>query len=255
MSCYLDQYELFDKVSSLILSSALSNETSGLKYSYLTQFNTIVNPTGSSFSFDVQLSCAKLQSLVLKFVPKATWTGIVAGNTGVDKFDPTAAACLCDLSTNAGDVGDPNSLGFSVQTRIGGLVMPLFAVNSATDMYQQTYNALNPISYSGADDIDPLKVINKLSPCCVSYPEYTRTVDKSALNPRQRNGVGTGCNIYAFSFERSSAVNVSGVSTNNSRILSVQIDNCVNAANMQLYASVTYLAVANVSNENVVVNK
>lgn len=256
MSCYLDQYELFDKASSLILSSALSSETSGLKYSYLTQFNCIYNPTGSSFSFDIQLSAAKLQSLVLKFVPKTTWTGIVAGDgIGVNKFDPTAAACLCDLSTNAGDVGDPNSLGFSVQTRIGNLVMPLFAINSATDMFQQSYHALNPISYSGADDIDPLKVINKLSPCCVSYPEYTRTVDKSALNPRQRNGVGTGANIYAFSFERSSAVNVSGVSTNNSRILSVQVDNCVNAANMQLYASVTYIAVANVSNENVVVNK
>jgi hypothetical protein len=123
-------------------------------------------------------------------------------------------------------------------------------------MYQQTYNALNPISYSGADDVDPLKVINKLSPCCVSYPEYTRTVDKSALAPtRQRNGVGTGANIFAFSFERSSAVNVSGLSTNNSRILSVDLQNCTNAANMQLYASVTYLAVASVSNENIVVNK
>jgi hypothetical protein len=255
MSCYLDQYELFDKASSLILSSALSNETSGLKYSYLTQFNTIVNPTGSSFSFDIQLSAAKLQSLVLKFVPKTTWTGIVDGGTGANKFDPTAAATLCDLSTNAGNVGDPNSLGFSIQTRIGNLVMPLFAINSATDMFQQSYNALNPISYSGCDDIDPLKVINKLSPCCVSYPEYTRTVDKSALDPRQRNGVGTGCNIFAFTFERSSAVNVSGVSTNNSRILSVQVDNCANAANMQLYASVTYIAVANVSNENVVLNK
>jgi hypothetical protein len=255
MSCYLDQYELFDKASSLILSSALSNETSGLKYSYLTQFNTIVNPTGSSFSFDIQLSAAKLQSLVLKFVPKTTWTGIVDVGTGANKFDPTAAATLCDLSTNAGNVGDPNSLGFSLQCRIGSLVMPLFAINSATDMYQQTYNALNGISYSGADDIDPLKVINKLSPCCVSYPEYTRTVDKSALDPRQRNGVGTGCNIFAFTFERSSAVNVSGVSTNNSRILSVQVDNCANAANMQLYASVTYIACANVSNENVVVNK
>jgi len=254
MSCYLDQYELFDKASSLILSSALSNETSGLKYSYLTQFNTIVNPTGSSFSFDIQLSAAKLQSLVLKFVPKGTWTGLVTGDgTGVNKQDPTAAATLCDLSTNAGNVGDPNSLGFSVQCRIGSLVMPLFAINSATDMYQQTYNALNPISYSGADDIDSLKVINKLSPCCVSYPEYTRTA--IASGNAQKNGVGTGCNIFAFSFERSSAVNVSGVSTNNSRILSVQVDNCANAANMQLYASVTYLACANVSNENVVVNK
>ena len=254
MSCYLDQYELFDKASSLILSSALSNETSGLKYSYLTQFNTIVNPTGSSFSFDIQLSAAKLQSLVLKFVPKTTWAGVVVGGgTGVNKQDPTAAATLCDLSTNALAVGDPNSLGFSLQCRIGNLVMPLFAINSAVDMFQQSYHALNPISYSGSDDIDPLKVINKLSPCCVSYPEYTRTA--IASGNAQKNGVGTGANIFAFTFERSSAVNVSGVSTNNSRILSVQVDNCANAANMQLYASVTYVAVANVSNENVVVNK
>ena len=254
MSCYLDQYELFDKVSSLILSSALSNETSGLKYSYLTQFNTIVNPTGSSFSFDIQLSAAKLQSLVLKFVPKTPWTGIVT-DSGVApaKQDPTAAANLCDLSTNAGDVGDPNSLGFSLQTRIGNLVLPLFQIQSATDMYQQTYNALNPISYSGADDIDPLKVINKLSPCCVSYPEYTRTA--IAAGNAQKNGVGTGATIFAFTFERSSAVNVSGLSTNNSRILSVDVQNCVEASKFQLYASVTYLAVANVSNENVVVNK
>ena len=139
-----------------------------------------------------------------------------------------------------------------MQTRIGNLVLPLFQIQSATDMYQQTYQALNPISYSGCDDVDPLKVINKLSPCCVSYPEYTRT---AIVGGAQKNGVGTGATIYAFTFERSSAVNVSGLSTNNSRILSVDIQNCTNASNMQLYASVTYLAVANVSSENIVVNK
>lgn len=256
MSCYLDQYELFDKVSSLILSSALSNEMSGLKYSFLTEFNTIVNPTGSSFSFDIQLSAAKIKTLCLKFVPKAPWAGVVVGGgTGVNKQDPTAAACLCDLSTNNGSTGDPNSLGMTVQCRVGSLVMPLFGINSATDMYQQTANALNNISYSGCDDVDPLKVINKLSPCCVSYPEYTRTTIAGVDPYDQTNGIGTGANIFAFTFERSSAVNVSGVSTNNSRILSIDIGNCVNAANMQLYASVTYLAVANVSNENVVLNK
>jgi len=253
MSCYLDQYELFDKVSSLILSSALSNETSGLKYSYLTQFNSIYNPTGSSFSFDLQLSAAKLQSLVLKFVPKTPWTGVVTdGGVAPAKQDPTAAACLCDISTNKEGVGDPNNLQMTVQCRIGNLVLPLFQVQSATDMYQQTYNALNPISYSGADDIDPLKVINKLSPCCVSFPEYTRT---AVVNSSPQQGVGTGATIFAFTFERSSAVNVSGLSTNNSRILSVDIQNCVEASKFQLYASVTYLAVANVSSENIVVNK
>jgi hypothetical protein len=224
-----------------------------LKYSYLTQFNTIVNPTGSSFSFDIQLSAAKLQSLVLKFVPKDPWTGVVeSSGVAPKKQDPTAAACLCDISTNKDGVGDPNNLQMTAQCRIGNLVLPLFQIQSATDMYQQTYNALNPISYSGCDDIDPLKVINKLSPCCVSYPEYTRT---AVINSSPQQGVGTGATIFAFTFERSSAVNVSGCSTNNSRVLSIDLQNCTEAAKFQLYASVTYIACANVSNENVVVNK
>jgi hypothetical protein len=253
MSCYLDQHELFDKVSSLILSSALSNETSGLKYSFLTQFNTIINPTGSTFAADIQLSAAKLVSLVLKFVPKSPWKGFVEGS-GVAPYkqDPTAAANLCDLSTNKEAVGDPNSLGFSLQCRLGNLIMPLFPVQSATDAYQMTYNTLNPISYSGSDDCDPLKVINKLSPCCISYPEYTQT---AIVSTDQKNGVGTGATIFAFNFERSAAVNIGSLSTNNARILSIEVNNCEQAANMQLYASCTYLAIANVSNENVVVNK
>jgi hypothetical protein len=253
MSCYLDQHELFDKVSSLILSSALSNETSGLKYSYLTQFNTIINPTGSTFAADIQLSAAKLVSLVLKFVPKDPWVGYVTGSgVAPKKQDPTAAANLCDLSTNSGDVGDPNTLGFSLQCRLGNLIMPLFPVQSATDAYQMTYNTLNPISYSGCDDCDPLKVINKLSPCCVSYPEYTRT---EIVGGAQKNGVGTGACVFAFNFERSAAVNIGSLSTNNARILSIEVNNCTHASDMQLYASCTYLAIANVSNENVVVNK
>jgi hypothetical protein len=256
MSCYLDQHELFDKVSSLILSSALSSETSGLKFSYLTTFNTIINPTGSTFAADIQLSAAKLVSLVLKFVPKNPWKGYVEGNAVAPfKQDPTAAANLCDLSTNAGVVGDPNSLGFSFSCRLGNLIMPLFPVQSATDAYQMTYNTLNPISYSGADDCDPLKVINKLSPCCISYPEYTRTNIGANSPYTQNNGVGTGATIFAFNFERSAAVNIGSLSTNNARILSIEVNNCEQAANMQLYASCTYLAIANVSNENVVVNK
>jgi hypothetical protein len=256
MSCYLDQHELFDKVSSLILSSALSNETNGIHYSFLTQFNTIINPTGSTFAADIQLSAAKLVSLVLKFVPKSPWKGFVEGSgVAPNKQDPTAAANLCDLSTNAGVVGDPNTLGFSLQCRLGNLIMPLFPVQSATDAYQMTYNTLNPISYSGADDCDPLKVINKLSPCCISYPEYTRTSIGVNSPYTQNNGVGTGATIFAFNFERSAAVNIGSLSTNNARILSIEVNNCTYAANMQLYASCTYLAIANVSNENIVVNK
>jgi hypothetical protein len=117
-------------------------------------------------------------------------------------------------------------------------------------MFQQTCNALNPIAYSGCQDPDPLKVINKLQAGCISYSEYS-TVRVGG----PKYGVGSGACLFAFSFERSSAVNVGGLSSNNARILSVEVNNMARAAQFQCIASVCYLQVANVSNENVVINK
>jgi hypothetical protein len=235
MIAYLHQSELYDSVNSLLLSSANSIETNGIQYGYQTQFNTIFPPNSATFNFDIQLSAAKISSLVLKFVPK-----------GVKK-DPVAAASILELS---GPITDANALGFSVQVRLGNLVLPLFPVSTACDMYQQTCNALNPISYSGCDDPDPLKTINKLQAGCVSYSEYSRVLATGA-----KKGVGTGGTLFGFSFERASAVNVSGLSTNNARILSVEVQNMANAAQYICYASVTYLQIANVSVDNVVINK
>jgi hypothetical protein len=235
MIAYLHQSELYDSVNSMLLSSANSIETNGIQYGYQTQFNTIFPPNSSTFNFDIQLSAAKISSLVLKFVPKGV------------KNDPVAAASILELS---GPITDANSLNCSVQVRLGNLVLPLFPVSSACDMYQQTCNALNPISYSGCDDPDPLKTINKLQAGCISYAEYSQVLATGA-----KKGVGTGATLFGFSFERASAVNVSGLSTNNARILSVEVQNMANAAQYICYASVTYLQIANVSVDNVVINK
>jgi hypothetical protein len=236
MIAYLHQSELYDSVNSMLLSSANSIETNGLQYAYNTQFNTIFPPNSATFNFDIQLSAAKISSLVLKFVPKV-------------KNDPVAAASILELS---GPITDSNALGFSVQVRLGNLVLPLFPVSSACDMYQQTCNALNPISYSGCDDPDPLKTINKLQAGCISYAEYSQVLANSQGG---KKGLGTGATLFGFSFERASAVNVSGLSTNNARILSVEVQNMANAAQYICYASVTYLQIANVSVDNVVINK
>jgi hypothetical protein len=251
---YLHQSELYDSVNSLLLASAQSAETNGLQFCYNTVFNTIVNPTAPSFSFDIQLSCAKMSYLILKFIPKDPWTGIVE-ELGVapKKLDPIAAANLIDLNQLPGDVspsGDANSLNFTINTRVGNLILPLFPISSACDMYQQTCNALNPIAYSGCQDPDPLRVINKLQAGCISYSEYS-TVRVGG----PKYGIGSGACLFAFSFERSSAVNVGGLSSNNARILSVEVNNMARAAQFQCIASVCYLQVANVSNENVVINK
>jgi len=250
---YLHQSELYDSVNSLLLASAQSAETNGLQFCYNTVFNTIVNPTAPSFSFDIQLSCAKMSYLILKFIPKDPWKGIVESlGVAPKKLDPIAAANLIDLNGLPGDTstGDANALGFTIQVRLGNLIMPLFPVSSAVDMFQQTCNTLNPISYSGCQDPDPLKVINKLQAGCISYSDYSTV---RASGPKY--GVGTGGCLFAFSFERASAVNVGGLSSNNARILSCEINNMARASQFQCIASVCYLQVANVSNENVVINK
>lgn len=257
--CYLHQSELYDSVNSLLLASAQSSETNGLQFCYNTFFNTIVNPTAPSFSFDIQLSAAKMSYLVLKFIPKNPWKGYVEGDgetLGVApfKYDPMAAANLIDLNGGVAsdNTGDANSLGFTMQVRLGNLILPLFPVSSATDMYQQTANCLNPISYSGCQDPDPLKVINKLMGGTLSYSEYS-SVNK--VDTEKKYGIGSGGCLFAFSFERASAVNVGGLSSNNARVLSVEVNNMARASDFQCIASVCYLQVANVSNENVVINK
>ncbi len=260
---YLHQSELYDSVNSLLLASAQSAETNGLQFCYNTFFSTIVNPSAASFSFDIQLSCAKMSHLILKFIPKNPWKGYIegaGGDAGVapNKYDPMAAANLIDLNGGVASAGsgDANSLGFTMQVRLGNLIMPLFPVSSAVDMFQQSANTLNPISYSGCQDPDPLRVINKLQGGVLSYSEYSRVARAPVLNPtRTAYGVGTGGCLFAFSFERASAVNVGGLSSNNARILSVEVNNMARASEFQCIASVCYLQVANVSNENIIINK
>jgi hypothetical protein len=239
----------------LLLASAQSAETNGLQYCYNTVFNTIVNPTAPSFSFDIQLSAAKMSYLVLKFIPKNPWLGYVQNNgIAPSKYDPMAAANLIDLNGTTGDAGtgDANSLGFTCQIRLGNLVMPLFPISSACDMYQQTVNCLNPISYSGCQDPDPLKTINKLMAGNISYSDYSKV---GITGGQTKYGVGSGGCLFAFSFERASAVNIGGLSSNNARVLSVEVNNMTSASDFQCIASVCYLQIANVSNENVVINK
>jgi len=256
---YLHQSELYDSVNSLLLASAQSAETNGLQYCYNTVFNTIVNPTAPSFSFDIQLSCAKMSYLILKFIPKNPWKGFIEnGGVAPSKYDPMAAANLIDLNGSVASAGsgDANSLFFTINTRVGNLILPLFPISTATDMFQQTCNALNPIAYSGCQDPDPLRVINKLQGGVISYSEYSNVVRAPVDVPATtKYGVGTGGCLFAFSFERSSAVNVGGLSSNNARILSVEVNNMARASDFQCIASVCYLQVANVSNENVVINK
>jgi hypothetical protein len=105
-------------------------------------------------------------------------------------------------------------------------------------------------------DPDPLKVKNKLMAGCVSFSDFNKVNNVTIGQAiKRRFGVGSGACLFGFSFERASAVNIGGLSSNNARVLSIELNNMTAATNFQCIASVCYLQVANVSNENVVINK
>jgi hypothetical protein len=144
--------------------------------------------------------------------------------------------------------GDAGGLGgLKLQFRLGNMVMPLFQIDTATQAYAMVCDALSNISFASCEDPDSLKVVNKLSPNTIAFSDYTREVAATA-------GFGTGGTLFGITFERSSALNISGSSTNNSRILSLEYSG-VKADTFNIVVTVNYLQIANVSTSNVVVNK
>ena len=157
-----------------------------------------------------------------------------------------AAASIRRLA--AATSGDANSLsGIGLRFRLGNMVMPLYQIKTATESYLRVTDALSNISFASCEDPDSLKTLNKLSPCAIEYSDYVRSV--AALN-----GFGTGATIFGLTFERSNCLNISGLSSNNARVLSVEYEG-LTAGAFNMIVSVQYIAIANCSTSNVVVNK
>ncbi len=105
------------------------------------------------------------------------------------------------------------------------------------------------------EDVDVNRCINKKAPCCVSGGGYA--VYDSNVNILTDDG---GL-IMAFDFERLQALGVSGVSTNQERLLSVEIsdlktDQGNGVGIKSFYFSIQYMVVANLfSDGQIAINK
>lgn len=241
-TAYLDQMDLFDSVNSLILSASNSLTSNGLQYSYNTQFNAVYQ-VGGSGNIDVQLSAARISNIIVKFIPRTASDWSAPGSyTG-----PMASASIRNIAAvNDNDAGGLS--GIKLQFRLGNMIMPLYQIETATQSYQMVSDALNNISFASCEDPDSLKVLNKLSPCSVSFADYTRSVIGSSA------GYGTGCFLAGLSFERCSGLNISGSSTNNARVLTLEYSGLKDTGYNAL-VTVNYLQICNVSTSNVIVNR
>lgn len=235
-TAYLDQVDLFDSVNSMILSAANSLSTSGIQYNYYSNFNAIY-PLSTSGVLDIQLSAARISSIIVKIVKKST----------VDWASPYVASSIKAVAQTPGS--DNGSLGsMRWQFRLGNTISPLYPIDSSCQAFNLLCDATSNISFASCEDPDSLKVVNKLSPCCVSFADYTKSVGDEA-------GFGTGCFLVGLNMERSNCLNISGNSTNNSRIASIEYSGMKSGDEFNAVISVKFLQISNITTSNVVVNK
>ena len=243
LSLYLQESKLLDGVESILKHSAMKMNK-GLSFPYYQNFNTVYTPTSSSFNFDIQLAASKASYVVIKFLDN---------DAGKGTLSPIGCASIKDLNNDT-NLSDPNGLRFSIQCRLAQIVIPLFPIVSAVEAYKLTCDALNPISYSNCEDVDVLKNKNKLMSGCVAYNYYNFSQIFPG-NPVVSTGNNLRGTMFAFNLERSSGVNLGGLSTNAGRVLSIEVNGMSGYSKYKLYASVQYLSVASIYENNVVISK
>jgi hypothetical protein len=239
----LHQVELYDGIQAVIKSSAL-NLNKGLQFPFYCFHNSKYTPESSSFTYNIQLAASRVSYVAIKFFRRDR-------STDAPDDSPMRAPNINQLNDNQTG-GDANGLGFSIRAKLGEQHYPVYNITTATEAYLQTVQALNPIAYSDTEDVDPLKVINKLQSGCVSYTSYCNTLITSTL---YQPGDTYGGTIFAISLEKSNNVGLTGEKTTASRVISVEIEGLPNYADYDMYTQVQYLAVASVFENNCIVSK
>lgn len=241
----LDNTTAYDSINMLVNQASQSLSTSGLQFPYYSFDSAINQGTGAGAnSFNINLSVAKANSVLIKFVR------IPQPGDNLDTYDYFATASFAEMfgesKVNAFDAG------CSLQLRIGSELMPTYLLTSIPLVYQQTLNAVIPYSNPSTNDPDTLKVANKHGYCNFSLLDYNKI-----LNDGQTLSInsGSGCSLIGFDLSRSTQLATSGVSTNNSRVLSLQLNTKANLSQYKCYIFTSYLTLANITTDNIVVDR
>lgn len=230
LSLNLQQCELYDGIQAVIKSSLLNS----IKYPFYNVYNSKYEPTSTSFTFNVQFAASVITYVAVKFFPKIPQS-------------PMASASIRQLSANQINYDD-NSLSFSIRARLNGKAYPTYNITTATQAYLSTIQALNPISHSDTQDIDPLRNINHLGSGCVPYSNY-------CLRTSTETGTAKGGFIVAFSLEKNRDIGLSGEATTASKTVSIEVEDFTNYDQFDMYVQLQYLSVASIHENNVIISK
>lgn len=240
MQLMLDAMTIFDQSQQLINAAASSLQTSGIQYLYLNTFQTRTTLASESNTIDILLSAAKLKDVVLRFrnanAPNA-YTDNMAGLP--IRGDALGTSIFKGGANTNGKLG-----GGSVRLRIGSDLLTLLPITNAGQLYANTVTALCDTKNGLLSDVDPMHNRNKPIDVGVSYAEWY---------------YGGGCSTIAFDCEKSNLLGISGLQSNNSRALQLELTGINASGNagekIVMDVFVRYISCANTSVENTVVDK
>jgi hypothetical protein len=252
MALILSEKQLYPEVKQAINKQI--NSPDGLQYSYYTNhtleydFPKLLDPLASvitDYTIPVNLSVGKIKYIALKptpgdgikanlCYPSALWSDLKSGGAG---SDPNAT----------------QNLPFQIKIRLGNNVLSTYDVETIPEMYEQTSKALANISFPDCHDVDIKRDINKKSTGVVGFNDYYQyfiNVD-SSVTTKDTGGV-----VFAFDFERTKTLGLSGVSTNMERLLEIDLLNYRSINSHKWFISIMYLSEANLfSDGSIAVNK
>ena len=232
MSLNLYQTELYDE-----LDKSIKNQI--IHFPYYSNNNDIHLLTSSSFMINIPLQASNLAYVALKFKPNGD--------------SPIESAEIKDL----GDIKpDNNYLPIKIQARINGMIFPGFPINDSVQAYIESINALQTISYPNAQNVDQMKIENKLMGSTISYYQFCNS---QIIGPGPVytlvSGFSSGGVIFAIDLQKSNNVSLSGVEVNASRNLTIEIEGLDNYDNLTLFSQVRYMNVATIDKDKIVIMK
>jgi hypothetical protein len=233
MSLNLYQTELYDQ-----LDKSIKNQI--IQFPYYSNNNDIHLLTSSSFMINIPLQASNLAYVALKF------------RAGGDS--PIESASIQDL----GDVKtqDNNYLPIKIQARINGMIFPAFPINDSVQAYIESINALQTISYPNAQNVDEMKVENKLMGGTISYYQFCNSqIDQVLQAYKLVSGFSSGGVIFAINLQKSNNVSLTGLEVNASRNLTIEIEGLDNYDNLTLFSQVRYMNVATIDKDKIVIMK
>lgn len=238
MSLNLYQTELYEPIHKSIKNKIIH-------FPYYSNNNDIHLLTSSSFMINIPLQCSNLAYVALKFRPSSD--------------SPIKSASIAELGNPLDSINTRNNnyLPIKIQARINGMIFPGFPINDSAQAYIESINALQTISYPNAQNVDEMKVENKLMGSTISYFQFSHTeiTEIGDNNFKLVSGFSSGGVIFAIDLQKSSNVSLTGLEVNASRNLTIEIEGLDNYENLTLFSQVRYMNVATIDKDKIVIMK